>query len=194
MAQGNLERLHSLSSNGHTPHIVISSSHLDFHCPISHASLLCFHDVVTIIITVNCCTKLHCSSTWFIFVSLFSSSKMRYSNTTPATMVVSINGKVPTSHWKSSQQCNNQTNHYQFNWYQRTLTNTKYAGLRGVLYNQKSACTTRTTCTMPLRCPSSHMFHDFVDCVVHRVNAPHGPLNQCEYWRELGWSLQKKDE
>ena len=34
MAQGNLDRMHSLSSNGHTPHIVTSSSCLDFHCPI----------------------------------------------------------------------------------------------------------------------------------------------------------------
>ena len=34
MAQDNLDRLHLLSSNSHTPHIVTSSSHLDFHHPI----------------------------------------------------------------------------------------------------------------------------------------------------------------
>ena len=51
-----------------------------------------------------------------------------------------------------------------------------------------------TMCTTPLRYPSTHMFYDFVDRVVHRVNAPRGPLNQCEYWRELGWSSQKMNE
>ena len=28
--------------------------------------------------------------------------------------------------------------------------------------------------------------------MVHRVNAPHGPLNQCEHWREVGGSSQNK--
>ena len=28
--------------------------------------------------------------------------------------------------------------------------------------------------------------------MVNQVNAPRDPLNQCEYWRELGWSSQKK--
>ena len=66
--------------------------------------------------------------------------------------------------------------------------------LRGILSNQKSGRTMCTTCTMHLQCPSSHTFYDFVDCVVCRVNTPCSPWNQCEYWRELGWSLQKKDE
>ena len=28
--------------------------------------------------------------------------------------------------------------------------------------------------------------------MVHRVNAPHGPLNQCEHWREVGGRSQNK--
>ena len=46
--------------------------------------------------------------------------------------------------------------------------------------------------TTRLRCPSSHAFYDFVDPVVHRVNAPCSPLNQCEHWREVGGSSQNK--
>ena len=49
--------------------------------------------------------------------------------------------------------------------------------------------TTHTTC---LRCLSSHVFYNFVDCVVHHVNTPRGPLNQCEHWREVGGSSQNK--
>ena len=45
---------------------------------------------------------------------------------------------------------------------------------------------------MHLRCLSSHVFYNFVDCVVHRVNTPHGPLNQCKHWREVGGSSQNK--
>ena len=45
---------------------------------------------------------------------------------------------------------------------------------------------------MCLRCLSSHVFYDFVDQVVHHVNTPHSPLNQCEHWREVGGSSQKK--
>ena len=46
-----------------------------------------------------------------------------------------------------------------------------------------------TTC---LQCLSSHAFYDFVDHVVHRVNAPCGSLNQCEHWRDVGGSSQNK--
>ena len=53
--------------------------------------------------------------------------------------------------------------------------------VRGILSNQKSAHTTHTTHTTCLQCLSSCMFYDFMDCVVRRVNAPHSPLNQCEY-------------
>ena len=45
---------------------------------------------------------------------------------------------------------------------------------------------------MRLQCLSSHAFYDFVDHVVHHVNAPCGPLNQCERWREVGESSQNK--
>ena len=55
---------------------------------------------------------------------------------------------------------------------------------KGVLSNQKIACITRITRTTRLQCPSSHTFYDFVDRVTHRVNAPCGPLHQCEYWRD----------
>ena len=58
----------------------------------SHALLLHFHDVLTIVIAENHCAK-SCFSTLFVLELLFSSSKMRYSDTTRATMVVSMNGK-----------------------------------------------------------------------------------------------------
>ena len=45
---------------------------------------------------------------------------------------------------------------------------------------------------MRLRCLSSYAFYDFVDHVVRHVNAPRGPLNQCEHWREVGGSSQNK--
>ena len=45
---------------------------------------------------------------------------------------------------------------------------------------------------MRLRCLSSHAFYNFVDRVVHHVNAPRGPLNQCKHWREVGGSSQTK--
>ena len=114
MAQGNLDRLHSWSSNSHTPHIVPSSSCLDFHHPIHMHLLLHFHDVATIIIAVNHCAKLHCSTTWFVLVLLFSSSKMRHNDTTRATLVVSFNSKGPNKSLEvitTMQQCHNQTNH-----------------------------------------------------------------------------------
>ena len=47
-------------------------------------------------------------------------------------------------------------------------------------------------CTTRLQCPSSHAFYNFVDRVVHQLNAPCGPLNQCEHWREVGGSSQNK--
>ena len=63
--------------------------------------------------------------------------------------------------------------------------------LRGILSNQKSAHTMHTTRTTRLRCLSSHAFYDFVDRVVHRVNAPRAPLNQCEPWSEVGGSSHR---
>ena len=62
--------------------------------------------------------------------------------------------------------------------------------LRGILSNQKSAHTMHTTRTTRLRCLSSHAFYDFVDRMVHRVNTPCTPPNQCEPWREVGGSSQ----
>ena len=62
--------------------------------------------------------------------------------------------------------------------------------LRGIPSNQKIAHTMHTTHTTCLWCLSSHAFYNFVDCVVHHVNAPHGPPNQCEHWREVGGSSQ----
>ena len=62
--------------------------------------------------------------------------------------------------------------------------------LRGILGNPKIVHTMHTMRTTCLRCLSSHAFYDFVDRAVHRVNAPHAPLNQCEPWREVGGSSQ----
>ena len=61
---------------------------------------------------------------------------------------------------------------------------------RGVLSNQKSVHTTHTTRTTRLQCLSSHAFYDVVERVVHRVNAPRAPPNECEPWREVGGSSQ----
>ena len=62
--------------------------------------------------------------------------------------------------------------------------------VRGILSNQKSVHTTHTTCTTRLRSLSSHAFYHFVERVVHRVNAPRAPPNECEPWREVGGSSQ----